>query len=124
MKMLLVVAVLAGAAAANAGPGDPVHAPAVPQDSLGKAIFTGKGLCTACHGPEAKGTALAPDLTDGTWLHADGSVESIVKVVTSGVPQPKEHPAPMPPMGGAQLTAAEIQAVARYVASLSAKQGG
>jgi mono/diheme cytochrome c family protein len=63
---------------------------------------------------------LAPDLTDAAWLNIDGSVEAIVRLVKEGVAQPKEHPAPMPPMGGAQLTDAEVQAVAAYVKSLSA----
>ena len=122
MKVLLVLAGLAvGGAAVDVPAADgarPVASAA--QDSLGKAIFAGKGLCTACHGPAAKGTALAPDLTDAQWLHSDGTVESLAKVIKEGVAAPKEHPAPMPPMGGAQLTDAEIQAVARYVASLSA----
>lgn len=89
------------------------------QDTAGKRIFTGKGLCHACHGPEAKGTPLAPDLTDDKWLHGDGSLAAITKTIKEGVSAPKEHPAPMPPMGGAQLTDAEVQAVARYVHSLS-----
>jgi mono/diheme cytochrome c family protein len=120
MKLVLMFA-LAGAvgAAAGSGAADPRAPIGAAQDSLGKQIFTGKGLCTACHGPEAKGTALAPNLTDAEWLHADGTVESIARVITQGVPTPKKHPAPMPPKGGAQLSDAEIQAVARYVASLS-----
>lgn len=93
----------------------------VAQDTLGKSIFTSKGLCHACHGPDAKGTALAPDLTDDTWLNIDGELESIVELVKTGVPSPKSAPAPMPPMGGARLTDEEVQAVARYVYSLSQK---
>lgn len=91
----------------------------VAQDTAGKAIFTGKGICYACHGANAKGTPLAPDLTDGTWINIDGSLASIARVVKEGVSAPKQHPAPMPPMGGAQLTDAEIQAVSQYVFSLS-----
>jgi mono/diheme cytochrome c family protein len=91
---------------------------AIGQDSLGRAVFTGKGMCHACHGPVGKGTPLAPDLTDGEWLNGDGSLEQIVEVVKVGVPRPKQHPAPMPPMGGAQLSDEEVQAVARYVLSL------
>ena len=47
---------------------------AVAQDTTGKVIFTSKGICYACHGANAKGTPLAPDLTDGKWLNIDGSV--------------------------------------------------
>ena len=96
----------------------------IAQDTAGKAIFMGKGLCHVCHGPNAKGTPLAPDLTDATWLHIDGKLESIVKLVKEGVPSPKNAPAPMPARGGAQLTDAEVQAVSAYVHSLSAKPSG
>jgi cbb3-type cytochrome c oxidase subunit III len=89
------------------------------QDTSGKAIFEGKGICHVCHGPDAKGTPLAPNLTDAEWLHSDGSLDGITKTIKAGVASPKKHPAPMPPLGGAQLTDAEVQAVARYVFSLS-----
>jgi len=126
MKVLLVIALGMGVAAAGvrpgaeAAPGGEVRVMEV-QDTAGKAIFLGKGLCHACHGPDAKGTALAPDLTDPEWLHADGTLETVAKVVKEGVAQPKKFPAPMLPMGGAQLTDDEVQAVARYVVALSAK---
>lgn len=93
-------------------------------DTTGEVIFKGKGLCHVCHGPDAKGTPLAPDLTDDEWLNIDGSVEAIVELVTNGVPQPKEHAAPMPPLGGADLSEDEVAAVAEYVKSLSEGGGG
>jgi mono/diheme cytochrome c family protein len=96
-------------------------ATATAQDSLGKAVFTGKGNCHVCHGAEAKGGPLGPDLTDAEWLHIDGKAESIADLIKKGVPAPKQFPAPMLPMGGAQLTDAEVQAVARYIVSLGAK---
>lgn len=83
----------------------------------GQQIFTGTGLCYTCHGPDGTGTPLAPNLTDVTWINVDGSYDAIVGVVTSGVAQPKEHPAPMPPLGGAQLTPDQLRAVAAYVYS-------
>jgi mono/diheme cytochrome c family protein len=92
--------------------------------ALGDSIFHGQvagGTCTACHGQDAKGTAVAPNLTDAQWLNGDGSLGFIVKTVTTGVPKPKEHPAPMPPKGGAQLTDDQVKAVAAYVYSLSHK---
>ena len=94
--------------------------------ALGDKIFRGQeagGTCATCHGQDAKGTPLAPDLTDSQWLNGDGSLEFIVKAVTSGVPKPKQHPAPMPPMGGASLTPEQVRAVAAYVYSLSHKSG-
>ena len=84
----------------------------------GRAVFSGAGSCFACHGPNAKGTALAPDLTDAQWLNVDGSYGSIAGLVRSGVPKPKEHSAPMPALGGAPLSGAQVCAVAAYVYSL------
>lgn len=89
----------------------------------GDSVFHGKlagGTCHVCHGEDAKGTAgLAPDLTAGKWLNGDGSYAFIVSTVQKGVPSPKESPAAMPPMGGVNLTADQVRAVAAYVYSLS-----
>jgi mono/diheme cytochrome c family protein len=49
----------------------------------------------------------------------DGSYAGIAKTITSGVPQPKEYRSPMPPMGGAQLSAEQVSALAAYVWGLS-----
>ncbi|MET0397610.1 MAG: cytochrome c [Longimicrobiaceae bacterium] len=87
--------------------------------SEGKQIFTGQGICQTCHGPDAKGTAMAPNLTDGTWINIDGSYDAIVNLVNTGVPQPKEHPALMPPKGGSAINDQQVRAVAAYVYSLS-----
>lgn len=98
-------------------------APGVTREQFdqGREIFTGQGGCTACHGPNAGGGQLAPDLTDDQWLHVSGpNPEEIAGVIRNGVAQPVEHPAPMPPMGGANLTDDQVQALAAYVASLSA----
>ena len=108
----------AGAAGGTASPTSPKLV------ALGDSIFHGQvagGTCTACHGQDAKGTAIAPDLTDNQWLNGDGSYQFIVHTVHTGVPQPKQHPAPMPPMGGATLTDEQVNAVAAYVYSLSHK---
>jgi cbb3-type cytochrome c oxidase subunit III len=90
--------------------------------ALGDSVFHGQvggGTCTTCHGADAKGTTLAPDLTDNKWLWGDGSYASIMRTIREGVPKPKEHTGVMPPMGGAQLTQAQVAAVAAYVWSLS-----
>jgi cytochrome c5 len=94
-----------------------------PMLALGDSVFHGRvggAACTTCHGADAKGTSLGPDLTDRTWLHTDGTYQSIVNVVTLGVEQPKRYPAAMPPMGGATLTPDQVKAVAAYVYSLNA----
>lgn len=132
-----VAVLVAGAIGALADAPRPVLASLVPptvQDTtfapatiaLGEKIFQGKaagGLCFSCHGMNAKGTkGLAPNLTDATWLHGDGSYEFIVKTVEAGVAKPKEAAAPMPPKGGGNLTPEQVRAVAAYVYSLRGKK--
>jgi hypothetical protein len=50
-------------------------------------------------------------------------VQSIAKIITDGVPNPKEFRSPMPPMGGTQLSAAEVSAVADYIWALGHGSG-
>lgn len=91
--------------------------------SLGDSVFHGKvggALCYVCHGPAGKGvTGLGPSLVDKEWLHGDGGLPFITKLVTEGVAKPKKLPAPMPPKGGGNLTEAQIKAAAAYVYSLT-----
>jgi hypothetical protein len=56
---------------------------------------------------------------DQQWLWSDGSVDGIAATITQGVSQPKQYRAPMPPMGGSRLSAAQISALAAYVWGLS-----
>lgn len=110
----------AAGGAAGAGGGASKGTPQ--QIALGDSIFHGKvggATCYACHGQDAKGSAVGPNLTDSEWLNTDGSLDGIVKTIKSGVPSPKKAPAPMPPMGGATLTDDQVQAVAAYEYSLS-----
>ncbi len=95
--------------------------PPVSQDLVakGRAVFSGTGNCFACHGATASGTAIGPNLTDASWLNIDGSYAAIVGLVRTGVPHPKQYPAPMPALGGAALSASQVCAVAGYVYSVS-----
>jgi len=89
---------------------------------LGERIYRGQvggAACTGCHGDVGEGTPLGPPLTGKKWLWSDGSYAGIKRTITEGVSQPKEYRSPMPPMGGAQLTPAQVSAVAAYVWSLS-----
>jgi glucose/arabinose dehydrogenase/mono/diheme cytochrome c family protein len=105
-------------------------APAVPAGAtpamvaLGRRIYNGQvggAACTGCHGGNAEGTTLGPPLAGESkkWLWSDGSFVGIAKTITDGVSQPKEYRSGMPPMGGAQLTPAQVKALAAYVWSLS-----
>jgi mono/diheme cytochrome c family protein len=109
------------APAATAAAGKPPAGATQADVDAGQKIFTSTGNCYTCHGPQGAGTALAPALNDNQWIHIDGSWAAIQTLVHTGVPKPKEHPAPMPPMGGAQLTDAQIKQVAAFVYSLSHK---
>lgn len=89
----------------------------------GQQLFNGQGICFTCHGMNGTGGQLAPDLTDGNWLWIDpaaGDVETqIATLIETGVAQPKEYPAPMPPMAGVQLSQEQIRALTAYVMSIS-----
>jgi mono/diheme cytochrome c family protein len=111
----------AGSAAATAGLAVPVGA-TKEMVALGDQIYHGQvggAPCTGCHGANAKGTPLGPDLTSAHWLWGDGSFAAIAKTITTGVAQPKQYRSPMPPMGGAQLTSDQVSAVAAYIWGLS-----
>lgn len=108
----------AAAPAAAPPAGQPPSGATAEMVAQGQQIFTSTGNCFTCHGADAKGTALAPNLTDSEWLNIGGTYQEIQDIVKNGVPQPKSHPAPMPPMGGAQLSDDQIKQVAAYVWSL------
>jgi glucose/arabinose dehydrogenase/mono/diheme cytochrome c family protein len=129
------------AAAANALPPEGIHPDAgaeaevaslpIPpgataaEVALGARVFHGQeggGTCEGCHGSNAKGTPLAPDLTSGKWLWGDGSLAAITHTISDGVANPKNYTSPMPPMGGAQLSHSDVDAVAAYVWALGHKR--
>lgn len=69
--------------------------------------------CAACHGDNAQGDRFqgAPNLADAIWLYG-GDYETVQETVVNsrfGI---------MPPMGGADLSEAEIRAVTTYVHQL------
>jgi mono/diheme cytochrome c family protein len=104
-------------AAANLPPG--VTPPMI---ALGSRIFHGQvagAACAGCHGSSGQGSPVGPNLTGKSWIWSDGSYDAIKKTITEGVPEPKQYRSAMPPMGGTQLTADQISAVAAYVWSLS-----
>jgi len=114
----------AGGALATPTPGSAPPGMTAQQLALGDSIFHGQaagGLCFTCHGLDAKGTALAPDLAGAhKWTTIDGSFDAIQKRVTDGFPKPTPpYPGPMLPKGGANLTPDQIKAVAAYVYSIS-----
>jgi glucose/arabinose dehydrogenase/mono/diheme cytochrome c family protein len=90
--------------------------------ALGDRIYHGQvggASCAGCHGSNAAGSPLGPDLTSAKWLWSDGSYAGILKAIKDGVPNPKEYRSPMPPLGGSELTSDQLAAVAAYVWALS-----
>jgi len=88
------------------------------QVALGDRIFHGEvggGTCAGCHSSDGKGSAMGSDLTSGKWLWGDGGVRAIARTIAQGVAKPKEHTGVMPPMGGTQLSKADLAALADYV---------
>ena len=122
----VVVAVMWSPGAANAQATDSLP-PGVTRQMVatGQTVFRGPGLCHACHGQDAKGVrGVGPDLTDGEWLHSDGSYQGILQTIIKGVlPNESKTGGMMPPKGGANITDEQLQAVAAYVWSLRSAAG-
>ncbi|HEX2189021.1 MAG TPA: c-type cytochrome [Longimicrobiaceae bacterium] len=95
---------------------------ALPQGVTAEMVGEGRRLfgttCVVCHGPDARGTQLAPSLRDGEWLNVSGDFGEIERLIHTGVPEPEEHPVPMPPDGGGVFTAEQVRSLAAYVYSL------
>jgi glucose/arabinose dehydrogenase len=89
----------------------------------GGQIFRGSvagGTCSGCHGSDARGSTVGPDLTSGHWQWSDGSPSGIAATIRKGVPVPKHADGAMPPRGGAPLTDADVNAVAAFVWAIAA----
>jgi len=90
--------------------------------ALGNRVYHGQvggATCTGCHGADAKGTPLGPDLTANKWLWSNGSYAGIASTIAGGVAQPKRYRSPMPAMGGAQLSSDQVMAVSAYIWALN-----
>jgi glucose/arabinose dehydrogenase len=88
------------------------------QVELGYRIFRGEvsaGTCSGCHGSDAKGSTVGPDLTRGKWLWGDGSLEALTATIEKGIAVPKASDGSMPPKGGAPLSQSDTKAVAAFV---------
>jgi mono/diheme cytochrome c family protein len=85
----------------------------------GEQLYGSTGNCFTCHAADGSGTPLAPALNDGTWIHIDGSFDSLVQIISQGVPTPAQYPAAMPPRGGAPLSEEQVRQIAAYVYAIS-----
>jgi mono/diheme cytochrome c family protein len=80
-------------------------------------------VCVACHGPGGAGSPAGPGLRDTDWLTIDGSYDSIVNVIHTGVATPAQYPGMMPPLGGGSFTDEQVRAIGAYVYALSQQPG-
>jgi len=91
------------------------------QVELGNRIFHGQaanGTCSGCHGGDAGGSPQGPPLNSGHWMWSDGSLAGLRQTIEKGVSHPKQYQGVMPPLGGAPLSKADLDAVAAYVWSV------
>lgn len=118
---MVAVLALAGAARAQAAPGALPPGVTAQMVKEGETLFKGAGLCSACHGPDAKGVpSLGANLTDAEWVHSKGGYDEIVKQIMTGVTADKSKTGVvMPPKGGTTITDAQVKAIAAYVWTLS-----
>lgn len=77
--------------------------------ALGGSIYQEK--CASCHGKNGEGQ-IGPNLTDDYWIHGDGTLVSLMPVVSDGVPDKG-----MPPWGS-MLSRDELMQVVAYVNSV------
>lgn len=73
-----------------------------------KSAFAAK--CAMCHGENLEGK-IGPNLTDKFWIHGDGKIASIMKVIKEGVPAKG-----MPPWE-ASMSDEEVAQVSAYIIS-------
>jgi mono/diheme cytochrome c family protein len=85
----------------------------------GDVLYRRKGKCLSCHGLDGKGLdGLGPNLQDTVWLHGDGSLPFIQRVIAEGIARPKIAPTVMPAFA-TTLTAEETYRIAAYVYTLA-----
>lgn len=118
---------LTGAPAADMAEQATAPVPAVPaadpKIALGRRLYAGEiagASCSGCHGADGEGTPVGPNLVDAEWLWSKGDLAGVRRSIKDGIPKPKRFPAPMPPMGGAELTDAQTDAIAAYLISSAA----
>jgi mono/diheme cytochrome c family protein len=83
--------------------------------------------CARCHGPKGDGGTNGPSLTTGPWLHGGRAPANLTRIITNGMPRDSINASrrfPMNARGGQQanLSDAQISALAAYVWSISANK--
>lgn len=96
--------------------------PATPEMiAEGRTLFASTGRCAVCHGQGGRGGSLGPNLQDDEWLWVEPAQPlrpQVAAIIRTGIEEPREFPAPMPAMGGGNLTEQQVAALAAFVESL------
>ncbi len=110
--------------------------PGLVQASVSRGRHLFQANCQTCHQSDARGDAGhgVPDLTDGVWLHGEGTPQEIERLISHGIrahdPRGAGSLAYMPAYGRETpygpypiepLTPAQISLMADYILSLSGK---
>lgn len=117
---LAVLLAIPATAAAQTPARDPLPAGVTTQMVVdGKRIYSGPGVCFACHGQDAAG-GMGPNLRDTLWLHSRGEYDKILATILNGVPTKESKSGiMMPPRGGSAISDEDARAVAAYIWSIS-----
>jgi cytochrome c oxidase cbb3-type subunit 3 len=79
------------------------------QVAEGKKLYDGR--CLACHGDKGQGL-VGPNLTDDHWIHGQGTLAGMFKVIRDGVPEKGMIP------WGAQLSREQMMQLVAFIATL------
>jgi hypothetical protein len=93
---------------------------------LGDSVFhgqVGNAQCSRCHQQRAAGAPVGPELTHSQWLRV-APYGSVVHFLAHGQRDARGEDLGVPHPGAAQLSAAELRAVALYVDSLARRGQG
>lgn len=88
----------------------------------GAQVFAGAGRCEVCHGQGGAGGRFGPDLSDDEWIWVDPAsptaMQEVAELIRTGITEPRASDAGMPPMGGGNLSDAQLEALSAYILSL------
>lgn len=128
---MIFAATLAVGCASSGEEAAPMPAPeeevemAAPSPELvadGAQVFATAGRCETCHGAAGAGGRFGPDLSDDEWAWIDpasaSAMQDLVELIRTGISEPRVSETGMPPMGGANLSDDQLQALAAYILSL------
>lgn len=120
--VLATVALAIGACGSRSQP--PSKATGADYDALvqeGRPLFS--ATCARCHGGDLKGSPYGPPLLDAAYRPAHHSDAAFENAVRHGVKPHHWNFGPMPPIGTAEVSDAQLRAIIAYVRAEQEKVG-